>query len=513
MTDLLSVVDSELDRRRIAEEAEELSQSLSSFVREAWPALKPDDDFLWNWHIDAICEHLEAVTRGEITRLQVWVPPVSMKTLLVSVMWPAWEWTHSPKTRYWSASYSEPLSGIIAGWSRSLIQSDWYRARWGDKFSFVSQSLLQFSNNRGGTRLATSPEGKGTGLHGHRILIDDPIKPDDAAATSRAVLESTNQWWDSTVSSRGIGNDFARVIVMQRLHQNDLCAHTLEKEHYEVLCLPERFEKTHPYAWMKDPRQEGDLLWPAFRNDKISEALAKDMLTHRAAGQLQQRPAAREGEMMKRHWWRFYDPKLFRDEKLKDRRPKFRTVVQSVDTPLKDKESNDLVAIQAWGVIKADRYLLDLKKGHMNYSQAKRAIIEQSRYVRKLFPTSAHYCLIENAGYGVELIEELKRELTGVQKISRGSDGDKILRAESACSDLESGNCYLPGFRMGADEFSMPDESRCPADVVDFIDSLAGFPNVKYDDDVDAWSQCMNWLRSRSIQPARTWSSFKAKKK
>ena len=481
-------------------------------MREAWPALKPDDDFLWNWHIDAICEHLEAVTRGEITRLQVWVPPVSMKTLLVSVMWPAWEWTHSPKTRYWSASYSEPLSGIIAGWSRSLIQSDWYKARWGDKFSFVSQSLLQFSNNRGGTRLATSPEGKGTGLHGHRILIDDPIKPDDAAATSRAVLESTNQWWDSTVSSRGIGNDFARVIVMQRLHQNDLCAHVLEKEHYEVLCLPERFEKNHPFAWMKDPREEGDLLWPDFRNDKISQALAKDMLTHRAAGQLQQRPAAREGEMMKRHWWRFYDPKLFRDEKLKDRRPKFRTVVQSVDTPLKDKESNDLVAIQAWGVVKADRYLLDLKKGHMNYSQAKRAIIEQSRYVRKLFPTSAHYCLIENAGYGVELIDELKRELTGVQKISRGSDGDKILRAESACSDLESGNCYLPGFRMGADEFSMPDESRCPADIVDFIDSLAGFPNIKYDDDVDAWSQCMNWLRSRSIQPARTWSSFKSTK-
>jgi predicted phage terminase large subunit-like protein len=481
-------------------------------VREAWPALKPDDDFLWNWHIDAICEHLEAVTRGEITRLQVWVPPVSMKTLLVSVMGPAWEWTHSPKTRYWSASYSEPLSGIIAGWSRSLIQSDWYKARWGDKFSFVSQSLLQFSNNRGGTRLATSPEGKGTGLHGHRILIDDPIKPDDAAATSRAVLESTNQWWDSTVSSRGIGNDFARVIVMQRLHQNDLCAHVLEKEHYEVLCLPERFEKNHPFAWMKDPREEGDLLWPDFRNDKISQALAKDMLTHRAAGQLQQRPAAREGEMMKRHWWRFYDPKLFRDEKLKDRRPKFRTVVQSVDTPLKDKESNDLVAIQAWGVVKADRYLLDLKKGHMNYSQAKRAIIEQSRYVRKLFPTSAHYCLIENAGYGVELIDELKRELTGVQKISRGSDGDKILRAESACSDLESGNCYLPGFRMGADEFSMPDESRCPADIVDFIDSLAGFPNIKYDDDVDAWSQCMNWLRSRSIQPARTWSSFKSTK-
>jgi phage terminase large subunit-like protein len=244
----------------------------------------------------------------------------------------------------------------------------------------------------------------------------------------------------------------------------------------------------------------------------ISTALAKDMLTHRAAGQLQQRPAAREGEILKRHWWRFYDPKLFRDEKLKTRRPKFRVVVQSVDTPLKDKESNDLVAIQAWGGVKADKYLLDLKKGHMNYSQAKRAVLEQAKYVRKLYPHSAHYILIENAGYGVELVLELKREITGVVKVSRGGDGDKILRAESACADLESGNCYLPGFRMGSDEFSMPDETRCPADIVDFVDSCAIFPNGRNDDDVDAWSQCMNWLRARTTGQARTFSSFRVKR-
>ena len=97
--DLLDVVDAELDRRQVSEEAAALSLSLPDFVKAAWPALKPDDEYLHNWHLDAICEHLEAVTRGEITRLQVWVPPVSMKTLLVSVMWPAWEWTHSPKTR------------------------------------------------------------------------------------------------------------------------------------------------------------------------------------------------------------------------------------------------------------------------------------------------------------------------------------------------------------------------------------------------------------------------------
>ena len=225
---------------------------------------------------------------------------------------------------------------------------------------------------------------------------------------------------------------------------------------------------------------------------------------------MQQRPAATEGEILKRHWWRFYHPNLFSDPKNRERWPKFRSVVQSVDTPLKDKESNDLVAIQAWGVLGADRYLLDLKKGHMSAPQAKRAIVEQARFVRTRF-RCAHHVLIENAGYGVELYDELKRELTGVQKITRGTDGDKVLRAEYASSDLQSGNCFLPGYREGADEYSLPDERRCPAEVVDFIDSCATFPNGKYDDDVDAWSQCMNWLRSRSAAPARTWSSFKRK--
>jgi len=224
---------------------------------------------------------------------------------------------------------------------------------------------------------------------------------------------------------------------------------------------------------------------------------------------MQQRPAAREGEILKRHWWRFYHPDLFTKDVLKERRPMFRVVVISVDTPQKDKESNDLIAIQAWGVTGADRYLIDARKGHMNFNQAKRAVKEMSRHVRHLFPHARHHVIIENAAYGVELIEELKREVTGVVKISRGADGDKVLRAEAAAAELESGNCFLPGYREGSDEYSLPDERRCPAFVTDFIDSCAIFPNGRHDDDVDAWSQCMNWLRARSSKPSRTWSSFK----
>jgi predicted phage terminase large subunit-like protein len=509
--DLLPALDQLLDKRRVQEEAESLALSFREFVPEAWKVLKPDTDYKHNWHIDAICEHLEAVTRREINHLQIWMPPVSMKTLLVSVMWPAWEWTHTPSRKYICASYSEPYAGTVSALSRTLIRSPWYQERWGRDFSLISETLLYYTNDRGGTRLACSPEGRVTGLHGNRIIVDDLLKPSEAEAVSGSAVRSTNNWFDSDLSNRHIPDEYARIIVMQRIHENDVAMHALEKRHYNVLALPERRWKGHPYAWHGDPRSnDGELLWPEFRSEEESKDMESHMLSWRVAGQLQQWPTTREGEILKRHHWRFYDPKLFRDEKLAERRPKFRLVVQSVDTPLKDKESNDLVAIQAWGAVKADRYLLDSKKGHMNYSQAKRAILEQARYVRQLYKGSAHYVLIENAGYGVELIDELKKEVTGVVKISRGADGDKILRAEAAAADLESGNCYLPGYREGSDEFSMPDEARCPADVVDFIDSCAIFPNGRNDDDVDAWSQCMNWLRSRTTAPARTWSSFKS---
>jgi predicted phage terminase large subunit-like protein len=190
------------------------------------------------------------------------------------------------------------------------------------------------------------------------------------------------------------------------------------------------------------------------------------------------------------------------------RKPRFTMVVQSVDTPLKDKQHNDLCAIQAWGVIGADRYLIDLKKGHMNYGQAKRAVLEQAQYVRQLFPRIQHRILIENGGYGPELIIDLKRVLTGVTKIPAGEDGDKVMRAENASDALEPGNCFLPGAREGQDELSEPDRKSTPAEIIDFIDSCAVFPNGEHDDDVDAWSQCMNWLRARPISKGRTYSPF-----
>jgi predicted phage terminase large subunit-like protein len=220
---------------------------------------------------------------------------------------------------------------------------------------------------------------------------------------------------------------------------------------------------------------------------------------------------ALEGDLLKRAWWKYYPHRRKEESDLTfvKRLPTFQMVLVSVDTPLKDKESSDFVAIQVWGVDKANRYLLDARTERMGYDAAKRAVTEMSKWARRMWKTQ-HRTLIENAGFGAELIIDLKRDLGLVEKVSPGAEGNKGQRAFSAASDLETGQCFLPG-RM-KDDLSGPDESS-PAITHSLVEEAALFQmdgsHHSHDDQVDAWSQAMNWLRSRQTRRARTWSSFK----
>jgi predicted phage terminase large subunit-like protein len=223
--------------------------------------------------------------------------------------------------------------------------------------------------------------------------------------------------------------------------------------------------------------------------------------------------AALEGDALKRAWWKYYEPQQ-RGESVTGflkRLPKFQWVVVSADTPLKDKQASDNVAIQVWGADKATRYLLDARNEKMSYEQAKRAIREMSMWARRSF-NCQHRTLIENAGYGPELLVDLNREIGSVQKIQANAEGNKGQRALAAAGDLETGNCYLPG--RSKDDLSGPDERWCPAMTLSLVEECALFQidgsHDTHDDQVDAWSQCMNWLRARQTAPARTWSSFRA---
>src|SRR5271168_4065422 len=204
---------------RLKIEREYATRSLREFVRQAWRVVEPSTPFVPGWHIDAIIDHLEAVTRGDIRNLLINVPPRHMKSLLVSVFWPAWEWIQYPERRWLYSSYAAALSTRDSVMCRRLIESPWYRSRWGHVYSLTGDqnAKTRFDNSRSGYRLSTSVGGSVTGEGGDRIVCDDPHNVSDVA--SDATRKSAIDWWDIAMSTRV--NDpktSAMVIVMQRCH-------------------------------------------------------------------------------------------------------------------------------------------------------------------------------------------------------------------------------------------------------------------------------------------------------
>jgi predicted phage terminase large subunit-like protein len=221
------------------------------------------------------------------------------------------------------------------------------------------------------------------------------------------------------------------------------------------------------------------------------------MGSFRAAGQLQQRPAALEGELLKRSWWQFFPPDYLNQDKIR-MLPRFQRIVSSWDTAFEDKTSSDYVVGQVWGIHGPDRYLLWSYRRHANLNATKEAMRTAHRWVEERWRRAAHTILIEKSANGTEIIAALKRELPGVLAVPVSKD--KITRAIAASPPLESGNVYLPG-RATPDS---PARYQAPDWVANLIEEAATFPNGKHDDQVDAFSQAMNWARGQATSTARS---------
>lgn len=484
-----------LERRKsgetLADEAERLASDFHAFVRAAWHVIEPGTEFVDGWHIREMCRFLTRISRGEVRKGQLWVPPGHMKSRTASILWPAWEWTWAPWLKYWTGSYDLSLSQDFTVRALRLIQSDWYQARW--PIAMVKENERYYENTEGGARLATSPTAGGTGRHGHRILLDDPLDPEKAESWQAPALNRANGWYDGTISTRGVG-ETAEVIIMQRIHEDDVAAHALAHGGgWEVLCLPETYEADHPYAYAGDRREEGELLWPAlFGPEKHAERLR--MGAHKAAGRLQQRPAAREGEILKRAAWRYYDPKLLDAAERGDtsKLPAFTRVFSDWDTSFKDKSSSDYVAGGIWGVYRGDRYLLRVYHERARLSRTKTLMLEARAWILERWPHAATNVVIEKAANGVEIIEELEREIPGV--VAYVASTDKVSRAEAAEPDFESGNVFVPGY--GLPDLSGYD-ARTPDAIQKVIEECAAFPNASHDDLVDMVTMALNWVRTK----------------
>ena len=456
-------------------------QSLRSYVEQAWPVLEPDQPFLSNWHIDYLAEHLEAVTAGEITRLLINIPPRYMKSLLVSVLWPTWEWIQQPSRRWIFVSYAETLASKHSVDRRTVLQSEWYRDRWGARVQLASDQNVksEFLNTSRGHMIATSIGGSITGKGGSRIVVDDPHNP--TQAESDAQREAARTYFSHTLSTRlDNKNTDAMVVVMQRLHERDLSALCLDHGFTHV-CLPaEAEEPTHlvfPRSRRVQNRVPGDVLWPAREGPPVLADQKRLLGSAGYAGQYQQRPAPAGGVVFQRDWFKWYDEL-----------PPVNTWAQSWDMTFKDGPSSDFVVGLVGARKGADIYLVDRVKGRWAFTDSCRQIVElKRRYPR----TGKIY--IEDAANGPAIINALGRHVTGI--IAVKPDGGKYARAQAAQPRVEAGNVWLPNPRPHGR--LIPDRAW----VDDFLHQCCAFPTAAHDDDVDAFTQLVaQWgRRSRGI--------------
>lgn len=293
------------NQRRLDEELAKASVSLVSYVKAAWHVLEPDQPYVHGWHIDAISEHLEAVTLGQILRLLVNVPPGTMKSLLIGVFWPTWEW--GPKNRasyrYLGTSHALHLAIRDNVKCRRLVESEWYQERWPIKLVGDQNAKGKFENTATGFREAMAFTGM-TGSRGHRVLIDDPISVD--GAKSEADRAAVNNTFEQSVTLRlNDPKTSAIIMIMQRLHEMDPSGLIVAKDYgYEHLMLPMEFEpgrRCKTSIGFEDPRtKDGELLFPERFPREVVERDKKPLGAYGTAGQFQQRPAPMGGGMFKR---------------------------------------------------------------------------------------------------------------------------------------------------------------------------------------------------------------------
>lgn len=425
-------------------------KKLRNYIEQAWPILEPKQKFIGNWHIDCLCDHLEAVTQGHILRLLINMPPRHMKSLTVSVFWPTWEWGpgNTPQTRWLFSSYAQHLSTRDSVKCRRLITSPWYQQNWGDRYYLVGDQneKTRYENNRTGYRVATSVGGMGTGEGGDRIIVDDPhnVLEGESDAQRNSVLA----WWDESMSTRG--NDpirSARVIVMQRVHERDLSGHVLAEERgYVHVCLPARYSgknriKTNvPLAnpW-KDPRsKEGEPLWKKRYGEKALAELTKDMTEYSIAGQLQQEPTPRGGGMFKRENLRVV--KAFRPDAV-EKMVRYWDKAGTQDGG--KRTAGVLMAKLKPGFVDYGFIVLDVKKGQWSAGKRELIIKDVAEFDGKAVEVWVEQ---EPGSGGKESAESTIKNLAGFVVHADRVTGSKESRAEPFAAQIEIRNVvFLDG--------------------------------------------------------------------
>lgn len=443
-----------------------------SFVAKSFQEVTPAQTFLRNWHHAALAWHLEQCRLGKCRRLIITLPPRQLKSIFASVALPAFALGHDPTARIICVSYSSELSAKLARDCRAVMGSRWYRDIFpGTRLSRERNAELDFMTTQRGFRLATSVGGTLTGRGGNLIILDDPMKPEEALSEARR--KSVTDWVDNTLYTR---LDDKRtdviIIVMQRLHIEDLVGHVLSKgDEWTVLNLPaicEIDERIRIDDECYHLRKVGDLLHAEREPLHVLDAMKASMGAFNFAAQYQQTPIPVDGEIVRWEWFRFYETEPARG--YHDR------VVQSWDTASKSGELNDYSVCTTWLMQGEMFYLLDVFRKRLNYPELRRAMIDQAA---RWSPSAV---LIEDKASGTALAQDIRMgELKGAGlPIRIEPDGDKITRAAAQSVAIEAGTVMLPA----------------RADwLADLRSEIVQFPNGRHDDQIDSITQFLKWAR------------------
>lgn len=460
------------------------AESLRDFMRGAWPIIEPGVDLRWNWHLDAIGEFLEAVTTGQIRDGVIEMPPRFAKSVSVSVLWPAWVWTHTPGTRWIFGSYAQHLALRDAVKHRDLVRSAWFQERWPLELKGAADTKGYFRNVEGGHRYAASVGAGVTGEGADIMVVDDPLKAQDAH--SELAREEALRWWRETMPSR-LDNQRTgrRLVVMQRLHEADLAGWCRENG-YEALSLPLEYDPDSrcsvPTLGWQDPRSEpGELLFEERIGAEEAARLRRDLGSYAYAGQYNQQPAPDDGSAwFPEVWWQTWHA-LPTNADGTMRRPD--DAVVSWDMTFTGRRQRaggkgltdpDHVVGQMWYRYGAETFLIDEVRGQWSFTVAAaqvRTFDERCRSVHP-FPPTRH--VVETKANGEAILDQLRPVVPGIVGFNPDPYGDKVARALAVQPRVEAGQVHLPAGAAWADEWRH---------------ELRTFPNGRWDDRVDAFSQ------------------------
>jgi predicted phage terminase large subunit-like protein len=448
-----------------------LRRSLYAFIARTFHELNRDTEFSPNWHIEVIAAELEACWRGETKRLIINVPPRSLKSQAASVAFPAWLMGHNPSAQIICSSYGQDLANKHAGDCRSVLSSDFYQSIFPTRLSPDRKAVQEFMTTQKGVRLATSVGGVLTGRGADFIIIDDPLKPDEALSETQR--NAANAWYDHTLYSRLNDKKTGCIIlIMQRLHEDDLVGHVLSQNgNWKVLRFPAIAEEYESYVTdtvlgrRRFERRAGEALHPERESLEILKDIREIQGEYNFAGQYQQAPAPLGGGMVKAGWFKTYIPNELPS--------KFEMVFQSWDTANKPTELSDYSVCTSWGVKDKHIYLLHVLRRRMDYPALKRAVTEQA------VAHQAKEIIIEDKASGTQLIQELVHD--GVHGIRRYEPTmDKVMRLHTVSSTIENGFVHLPEKAEWLPEY---------------LHELTTFPKGKHDDQADSTSQALDWVR------------------